>query len=599
MGNNARLIVAAFSWFGMGSLWSDEFHPILSVSSSTQETDFYPVSRLAQGPGVGFDAAEPHDGVSNNANFLWVTDACGYPCDYFETFSAPVLTFDLGEDRPLHEISLWSYTNDNSGKEFSLRFATESDGLSGFGTSITYSPRFSAGTVDPTPRRSYAFGRRFSARYVELTVLDNHFQGDGTAGGDRVGLTEVAFAVPPSIKERLVVTAPRAFEAVAGQQDLSGLNAIPFTLGGASIVENYWSTALHQATGDVYLSVPTEGRIYRGNLNDDPPVLEEFVFRNGAVYHGLAVDEVNGLLYALDSADDAIHLYSMALGIYFGAVGGVELQRPNELLFDRKRQWLVVSDSGLDVIRIYSPGGVGLLYELDSATTVGVWGLAMDEEGRILYSSHDLGEIWRWDPLDETSEPELIRSGLSGPRGLGYDRNGNFFCVESGLGQVRRIGEGDDLVFSTALGGRDVLLYADCDFNGNFLPDEWEGSQSDPALARTLDFDSNYDGDALSDGLEAALGGDFTSTSDGNGVEFMVSDEGVIELEHLALKKSDYRYRVMLSQDLENWHEASVLPEVANGGLLYDTWVFRIDVLEEGFATGVRLFARVEVSLQN
>ena len=69
------------------------------------------------------------------------------------------------------------------------------------GTSISYNPIFTL-TNDDTVRQSSAFSQAVSARYVEMTALDNFFvaPGDGsggeTPGGDRVGLGEVAFAVP-------------------------------------------------------------------------------------------------------------------------------------------------------------------------------------------------------------------------------------------------------------------------------------------------------------------------------------------------------------------------------------------------------------------
>ena len=48
-----------------------DFYPITSVSSSTEANDLWPVSNLIQGPGVGFDAAEPHDKTSSDAAGNW------------------------------------------------------------------------------------------------------------------------------------------------------------------------------------------------------------------------------------------------------------------------------------------------------------------------------------------------------------------------------------------------------------------------------------------------------------------------------------------------------------------------------------------------
>lgn len=595
------MIVAGACLGTMGCLFGAEFYSISSIQSSTSATDFYPVGNLIEGQGIGFGANEPHNSTDGSSFNYWVTDACDYPCDYYLTQPAPVLTIDLGEDRALNEISIWTYFVDNSGKNFSLRFASQQDGPGGYGTSITFSPTFVSPVVDLIPRQSFAFQRTVVARYVEVTINDNFFQGTGIAGGDRVGLGEIAFAVPNENKERLLVTAPRDFQARSGEAQLSSLGAVPFTYLGNPIAENYWSAALDSTSGDVYFSVPTEGRIYRGNLNDDPPVLELFKESAGAVFHGMAVDEVNGNLFVLDSGDDVIRIYQMATGSNFGTVGGgVTLQRPNELVFDRQRQWLIVSDSGLDTIQIYSPSSQGLLYELDHASTEGVWGLAIDPEtGEVIYSSHDRGEVWRWDPPAASALPILMHQGLSGPRGLGYDRQGRLFCVESGTGQVRTLGEQPELFYSSAAGGRDLILFADCDFNGNYLPDDWEVAQTDPFLARGLSFASNFDGDAFSDGLEAALGGDFMSPSDGNGFDFTVGAAGTIEVAHLALKKSDFRYQLFHSDDLLNWQAFSALPQVASGGSLYDTWTFQIDLSEEGIANEEEIFVRVGVEIEN
>ncbi len=186
-----------------------QFYPITSVESSTAANDLWPVSNLIQGPGQGFDAAQPHSKTSDGANGNWVTAACGFPCDYIETTGQPVLIFDLGQNVPLCEISVWGYSASNSNglSEFSLRFATEGDGPAGFGTSIGFNPIYGgidSGLLpneDNTSRFSFLFGQEVVARYVELTCVDNHFvaPGDGSGGeipgGDRVGIGEVAFEI--------------------------------------------------------------------------------------------------------------------------------------------------------------------------------------------------------------------------------------------------------------------------------------------------------------------------------------------------------------------------------------------------------------------
>ena len=185
-----------------------EFYPITSVSSSTDASDLWPASNLIQGPGVGFDAAAPHDKTLGGADGNWVTDAPGgFPSDYIATAGMPVLTFDLGSDTALNEISTWGYaaSNTNGVSEFSLSFATEAQGP-GNGT-VTAGPFMMAGdlavgTNDDTSRQSFGF-ELVNARYVEMTVNDNFFvaPGDGSndtvPGGDRAGMGEVAFEVVP------------------------------------------------------------------------------------------------------------------------------------------------------------------------------------------------------------------------------------------------------------------------------------------------------------------------------------------------------------------------------------------------------------------
>ena len=198
------LFAMSLAIFATNALMAADFHAITSVSSSTAATDLWPVSNLIQGPGVGFNAAEPHEKLLGGDQGNWVTDACGFPCDYIETTGTPTLTFDLGADTELGEISIWGYATSNSNgvKEFNLKFGTEAEGVAGIGTSITYNPTF-ASNLDDIARQSNSFAQTVTARYVALTATDNYFTapGDGSggtlAGGDRVGIGEVAFAVVP------------------------------------------------------------------------------------------------------------------------------------------------------------------------------------------------------------------------------------------------------------------------------------------------------------------------------------------------------------------------------------------------------------------
>jgi hypothetical protein len=180
------------------------FHPISSIQSNTGATDFWPVSNLIQGSGVGFQAAAPFEKSATGSGGNWVTAACGFPCDYFATNDPPVLIVDLGQDQPLFEMDVWGYenTNANGASQLRLRFASAADGLNGFGTSIDYEPTFGGLTNETDRRQPLVFDQTVHARYVEITASDNFFVAPGngsqgeTPGGDRVGLGEIAFPAP-------------------------------------------------------------------------------------------------------------------------------------------------------------------------------------------------------------------------------------------------------------------------------------------------------------------------------------------------------------------------------------------------------------------
>lgn len=205
------------------TLFAADFITPLSVTASTEETDLWPASNLIQGPGVGFDANAPHDKISGGAEGNWVTAAdAGFPADYVEEVGKPVLTFDLGADMTIGQISVWGYSsgNTNGVSEFSLSFATDAEGPGG-GTA-TAGPFVMAGdrtlgTNDDTSRQPFSFSQ-VTARYVNFETMDNFFvaPGDGSiegtlAGGDRVGLGEVSFSVPEPSSVGLLVVGLLAF----------------------------------------------------------------------------------------------------------------------------------------------------------------------------------------------------------------------------------------------------------------------------------------------------------------------------------------------------------------------------------------------------
>lgn len=191
---------------------ADLITPVSATSSSNDEVtpDLWPASNLIQGPGEGYEAEAPHNKLASGAAGNWVTaDDAGFPSDYMEDVGQPVITFDLGSDFDLAEISVWGYadTNTNGVSEFSLEFATEAEGPEG--GSASAGPFMTAGdltlgTSDATARQAFPF-EAVTARYVRMNALDNYFvaPGDGSlvdgslAGGDRVGLGEVAFSAVP------------------------------------------------------------------------------------------------------------------------------------------------------------------------------------------------------------------------------------------------------------------------------------------------------------------------------------------------------------------------------------------------------------------
>lgn len=171
------------------------FYAISSINSNT--SDFFPVSNLIQGPGVAFSATGAHNALAGNLS--WATIQPCYPCDYFTTSQPiPRLTLDLGQDRLLSQISIWGYGHPNGASRFSLLFATGAEGTGAFGTSIAYNPVFLPAQQSLT-LQDFTFTQNVTARYVRMTITDNYYSASNPgAGGDRVGLSEIAFgrAVP-------------------------------------------------------------------------------------------------------------------------------------------------------------------------------------------------------------------------------------------------------------------------------------------------------------------------------------------------------------------------------------------------------------------
>jgi len=130
----------------------------------------------------------------------WVTDApCGgAPNDYLACQPTPILVFDLGKDVLLDGVTYFDYSgipgNANGVSQFSVRFATEGDGPTGFGQSVFINPRFNVEHLGQTVPQARPLGTIIAARYVEMTCEDNFWTAAQTPpGGDRVGFADLQF----------------------------------------------------------------------------------------------------------------------------------------------------------------------------------------------------------------------------------------------------------------------------------------------------------------------------------------------------------------------------------------------------------------------
>ena len=179
------------------------FYPISSFDHNMVGNNPGGDAELAGGPGVGFDAAEPHSKLGGSDNWYTIAQG-GFPSDYISVHEGPeYIWFDLGADVPLSEISYWGYANTNSNgmREFNLSFATDAEGgeaLLGdesYGTTITANPSFVA-VQEESLRQSFVFPEAVTARYVRLEAVSTFYNQPGAgAGGDRLGIGDIAFLV--------------------------------------------------------------------------------------------------------------------------------------------------------------------------------------------------------------------------------------------------------------------------------------------------------------------------------------------------------------------------------------------------------------------
>ena len=159
------------------------------------------IDKIIEGAGIGFEAAEPHARIGTT---FYTNAPGGFPSDYIASHDGPeFIWFDMGSDVALSEISYWGYsdTNANGLRQFRLSFATGAEagtatlGDELYSSSISLTPEFSA-VQSMIPRQSFTFDE-VTARFVRLEAISTFFEQPGAgAGGDRLGIGEIAFAQP-------------------------------------------------------------------------------------------------------------------------------------------------------------------------------------------------------------------------------------------------------------------------------------------------------------------------------------------------------------------------------------------------------------------
>ena len=234
---------------------------------------------------------------------------------------------------------------------------------------------------------------------------------------------------------------------------------------------NCWDIALHPDGHRVFFSEPTAGYIGFFDPRESTPAATVLITRSGAIFKGLYLDAENNRLYFLDSSTDTLESISTSGGSPIIHVQGQShgVIRPNDVLVDGDFRF--ITDSGADVIWVFN--GAGALVE--SIPYEGVWGIAKSPiNGEIYVSSHDRGEV---SLLKGTTLITMV-SGLSGPRGLDFDRRGILYCSVSGLGRIEqlnlRLGTHFPVFSGISVNGRGFDYYRIGDLDGDFLLDEWE-----------------------------------------------------------------------------------------------------------------------------
>jgi len=361
---------------------------------------------------------------------------------------------------------------------------------------------------------------------------------------------------------------------------------------------NPWGLDCHPDTGWIYFSDPTAGLIGSIDPSAPSPVVTPIVNRPTGALHGIALDAPNNRLFFLDSADDSINVVDLASLGQTRLIDGRGITRPNDLVYDSGRNWIIFTDSGGDFIGITDDAGNivnGFLFP----ETVGAWGLALHPQtNEIFFSSFDNGTIHILDPVSATVTP--VASGLDGPRGLEFDRFGRLFCLESGEDRVVQIdfwsGGPAKPLFENAVNGRAFVIYDGDDKDGDFLLDDWERRFVPSVLDLDAGSDPENDGrsaidELLFNGSPEVAGGPAPVRS----FEILPGGEVSVVFEGPA---KGYGFEVWLSSDLQNW-ELSGDPLVGTpfGDPLFRSWQSTTDPAALGLDPG-RVFVRITGSVE-
>ncbi|MBL7223411.1 MAG: discoidin domain-containing protein, partial [Candidatus Brocadiae bacterium] len=138
------------------------------------------------------NASNPSHLMDGTAGTEWYSVGSG--SNYFDTGGTPpVVVIDLGSEQTIGSFDFRNYAGSvgNRLQDFSLRFATEGEGTSNFGSLITYQPSFTVANLPPSNLQTQSLSQAVTARYVEMTLTDNY--AEAGPGGDRVGFAEMQF----------------------------------------------------------------------------------------------------------------------------------------------------------------------------------------------------------------------------------------------------------------------------------------------------------------------------------------------------------------------------------------------------------------------